>query len=178
MNEKFPQHNSAEQQPNDYEQPATEQALSAEAETETGHERQGKPNPLIYVASLADYEQGRQHGVWLYAANEAEAIYNDIHRMLAHSEVPGADRFAIRDSEGFGAFTVHETDGIELVTKVARGIRRHGLAYAVWAEVNEDAPELLDHFNKAYKGHFESLATYAEHLMEQMGHEADRKSVV
>jgi len=141
-------------------------------ESEGGHEQQPTPNPLIYVASLADHEAEHAHGVWLYAAGEPEAVYDDIHRMLGQSSVPGADRFAIHDSEGFGAFRVHDTDSIELVTKVARGIREYGLAYALWAEVNEDSPELLDHFTTAYTGHYESLSAYVSQRVQQQGHES------
>lgn len=62
---------------------------------------------------------------------------------------PSAVRLYIWDHRGFGAFVVttgaiglEGTDSIELLAQVARGIKEHGLAYAVWASVHDDDPNL------------------------------------
>jgi antirestriction protein len=88
--------------------------------------------------------------------------------MMAASSVPGAEAFTIRDAEGFGLFDVGRDDTIELVSQVARGIKQHGLAYSAWAKFNEDDPRVFDDFERAYKGHYESLDAYARHLLEPL----------
>ncbi|PBC38619.1 antirestriction protein [Rhodococcus sp. ACS1] len=177
MNDRQPHYNSGNKgSSEDQQQSGAEEyepgVEAAAADSETGHEEDPAPNPLIYVASVADYEAGRTHGVWLEAAREPEAIYDDIHRMLESSSVPDAERFAIRDSEGFGVARVYENDSIELVSTIARGIAEHGHAFAAWADVNEGASEHYDHFARAYIGHYASLAAYAQQLMQEMGYEA------
>lgn len=157
MNEKQPQHNSGDQPPE-------------QLEARGGRESEPQPSPRTYVASLADYNNGSLHGVWLDAAREPEAIHADIQAMLARSRTPGAEEFAIHDYEDFGVCVVHEYDSIELVSRIARGIQQHGHAFAAWAEVNEGTPERFDDFSEAYLGHFDSLTDYADHLLDDLGY--------
>lgn len=157
MNEKQPQPNPGDQLPEDPEVPA-------------GHETEPQPSPRIYVASLADYNDGYLHGVWLDAAREPEAIDADIQAILADSRQPDAEEYAVHDYEDFGVCQVHEYESIELVSRIARGIQEHGYAFAAWAEVNEGEPERFDDFGEAYLGHFDSLTDYADHLLDDLGY--------
>lgn len=139
---------------------------------ETSHEREDIPKPLIYVADLAAYNNGKLHGVWLDAARQPGALYDDIQRMLDASpeNIPGisaAEEFAIHDFEGFGNCRIHEHDSIELVSKIARGIKEHGYAFAAWADVQEGEPELLDHFSKSYVGHYESIDALVQQRLDE-----------
>ncbi|GFG50179.1 antirestriction protein [Mycolicibacterium agri] len=157
MNEQQPQTNPGDQ-PSD------------NSEALAGHETEPRPSPRIYIASLADYNNGYLHGVWLDAAREPEAIHDDIQGMLAESRQPDAEEFAIHDYDNFGVCQIHEYDSIELVSRIARGIQEHGLAFAAWAEVNEGSPERFDDFAEAYLGHFDSLTDYADHLLDDLGY--------
>ncbi|MDR0779720.1 MAG: antirestriction protein ArdA, partial [Pseudomonadales bacterium] len=58
--------------------------------------------PRIYVACLAAYNNGILHGAWLDAAQEPEALQNEVRDMLAASPIAGAEEWAIHDYEGFG----------------------------------------------------------------------------
>ena len=58
--------------------------------------------PRIYVASLADYNSGRLRGRWIDADQPAEAIREQIVEMLAESNEPIAEEWAIHDYENFG----------------------------------------------------------------------------
>ena len=58
--------------------------------------------PRIYVASLADYNAGRLHGRWIRADQQAEALHQEIAAMLAESQEPVAEDWAIHDYENFG----------------------------------------------------------------------------
>ncbi|MFR9772427.1 antirestriction protein ArdA [Nocardia sp. SC052] len=150
----------------------------AEADTEIGHEQPVKPEPKIYVADLAAYNNGNLHGVWLDAARDPADIYDDIHAMLAASPMNATgenppEEFTIHDFEQFGNCCIHEYDSIELVSKIARGIAEHGYAFAAWADVQEGNPELFGHFAKAYIGRYESLDAYVQQGLEARG--ADTK---
>jgi antirestriction protein len=93
--------------------------------------------------------------------------------MLARSKTPGAEEFAIHDYEQFGGCRIHEYDGIELVSRIAKGIQEHGYAFAAWAEVHESTPERFDDFTNAYLGHYNSLETYACQIADDFGYNAE-----
>lgn len=158
-----------ETQPNNSnrEQPA------AEAERAVEHEAAPRPSPRIYVASLADYVGGVLHGVWIDVARDPAVVQEDIDAMLARSQQPGAEEFAIHDYEGFGSCRIHEYDPIDLVARIARGIEEHGQAFAAWAEVNEGSQPRFDDFEAAYLGHYDSVEDYADHLADELGYTAE-----
>ena len=75
--------------------------------------------PRIYVACLAAYNNGRLHGRWIDAAQEADDIQTDVQAMLAESPQPGAEEWAIHDSDGFGPITIHEHESFADVAALA-----------------------------------------------------------
>jgi len=141
------------------------------AEQEASAEWRNPEHPRIYVASLADYNNGRLHGTWLDATQDPDELYAAITTMLAASPEPGAEEFAIHDYEGFGEARIDEYDGITHVARIARGIAEHGLAFGAWASVQDGNPEALDQFSDAYLGHYDSLQAYAEQLIEDLGYQ-------
>lgn len=156
MHEKQPHNTGNEEAPNQPEHP--------------GAEAQTRPSPAIYVASLADYNNGVLHGAWIEAARDPADIKADIDAMLAQSGEPSAEEFAIFDYDQFGQCRIHEHDSVELVARIARGIAQHGNAFAAWAEVNEGAPERFDDFTEAYVGQYDSVQDYAEQLIDDLGY--------
>src|SRR6201993_5364642 len=116
MHEKQPHNAGNEKEPNQHEHPG------AEAPTQ--------PSPAIYVASLADYNNGILHGVWIEAARDPADIKADIDAMLAQSREPHAEEYAIFDYDQFGRCQIHEHDSIDLVARIARGIQEHGYAFS------------------------------------------------
>lgn len=134
------------------------------------HEQQSTPEPRIYAASLADYNNGELHGSWIEAAQPPEDIHEKIHKMLGASAIAGAEEWAIHDYEGFGRFRLHEFEQIETVSRIANGIVEHGPIFAHWVEhVGTEDIEALERFNEHYLGSWDSLADYAEQLLEDMG---------
>ncbi|OKH75846.1 antirestriction protein [Mycobacterium sp. SWH-M1] len=140
-------------------------------EAKQQHETEPKPSPAIYVASLADYNNGRLHGAWIDAAREPDAIQADIDAMLASSREPGAEEWAIHDYEQFGRWKVNEYDAIEQVSRIARNIAEHGYAYSAWADVfeGEEASFDIDAFREAYLGHYDSVLEYVEQMADDLG---------
>lgn len=126
--------------------------------------------PRIYVASLADYNAGRLHGVWLDADDELEDLHAGIDAMLANSIEDGAEEYAIHDFDGFGAFRVSEYDTIGVVSKIAQGIRDQGAAFSHWADhVGTSDPDELDRFEDHYLGRWDSTEAFVEELIDDFG---------
>lgn len=147
-------------------------------EHETGSlpaEQAPEERPQIWVGSLSDYNNGVLYGQWLDAARDPEDIHRDIHSLLAGSPTAAqsgeiAEEWGIFDYEGFGATRIDEHESIGYIAKLAQGITEHGLAYAAWADVMQDE-ELLDGFQDAYLGHFDSVEAYVEQLVDDCGYD-------
>ena len=131
--------------------------------------------PRVWVGSWLDYNHGVLHGEWLDADREADELHADIAAMLATSPTARAsgevaEDWGIFDCENFGPLKIGEQETVDFVTAVARGIAEHGLAFGAWADVVEDEG-LLGCFAEAYLGEYESIESYAEQLVEDLGYE-------
>jgi len=137
---------------------------------QTNPEEERKAQPRIYVASLADYNEGRLYGAWIDAAQDEEELERCVKEMLARSPSPGAEEWAIHDYEGFGLLRLDEFESLAAVAKVASGIAEHGPAFAAWAaHVGADS-EAIDEFEDACMGEWESAVAFAEEMLDDMGH--------
>lgn len=125
-----------------------------------------RPQPRIYVASLADCNEGRLHGAWIDAAQTSSEIMDAVRDMLRASPCSHAEEWAIHDYEGFGPLTIHEYQDFETVARVAAGISEHGEAFAAYADFIDCDASLLDGFEDAYMGEYENGAEFAEELLE------------
>jgi antirestriction protein len=136
-------------------------------------ESEAKDRPRIYVASLSDYNAGQLHGTWLDAAQDAEALHDEVRQMLAVSREPFAEEWAIHDYEGFGPVRLSEYESLEAVSRVARGIAEHGRPFGAWAalQASLDEDDLAD-FELHYRGTWSSVEAYAEELLDDSGTEA------
>jgi len=132
-------------------------------------EKKRRPEPRIYVASLADYNEGRLHGAWIDAAQSAEELQDAVKEMLQASPSPDAEEWAIHDYEGFGPLRLDEFESLEVVAKVAAGIAKHGEVFAVWANYVGLDSDLLDGFEDAYTGEYDSGADFAEEMLAELG---------
>lgn len=139
---------------------------------EVHHETEPKPSPAIYVASLADYNNGVLHGRWIDAAREPWEIQADINDILDSSGQPDAEEWAIHDYEQFGGWKVGEYESLEMVSLIAKSIANHGYAYAAWANGFEGEAASLDYesFQDAYLGHYDSLEDYVEQMADDLGY--------
>jgi antirestriction protein len=82
--------------------------------------------PRVYIASLSDYNAGWLLGRWIDAAQEPEAIHEEIRAMLGTSSEPVAEEWAVHDYEGFGLWSPGEYESVETLSAVARLIAEHG----------------------------------------------------
>ena len=65
-------------------------------------EREHWPEPQIWIASLADYNNGHLRGAWIDATQDPEDLHAATQRILSESQEPGAEEWAIHDYDGFG----------------------------------------------------------------------------
>lgn len=156
-----------EREPNDDENPAQPEGREPETQAERDVERQ---QPRIYVASLADYNDGRLHGSWIDAAQDVETLNACIQDMLDASPSPFAEEWAIHDYDGFEFVQLGEYESIEAVSKVALGIAEHGRAFAAWASHVGLYSSDLDDFQDAYMGHWSSPKAFAEEMLDDLGY--------
>jgi len=130
-------------------------------------EREPQPvRPKIWIGSLADYNAGRLHGDWVDADVDDETLLESTKAILATSQEPDAEEWGIFDYDGFGSFKVGEYEDLAVVARVARGIIEHGPAFAAWADVHDAEPDMLDHFEDAFSGAYESREAWADSLLE------------
>ncbi len=186
MSEKQPQ--QPEDQPKDIEEiielvngnPWNADALAGEPDEEVGGiysveigpegqiedaERLSSRRPMVWIACLAAYNDGTLHGEWVDAAVEDEELAAAAQRVLATSPVPGAEEYAIFDSDEFGAFRVGEYDRLATVARVARGIKEHGHPFSVWAELHAGDEAMLDSFEDAFLGEYDSPSAWAHDVL-------------
>lgn len=126
--------------------------------------------PRIYVACLVAYNDGRLHGAWIDADQDAADLAQEIQTMLTESPEPHAEEWAIHDYEGFGALRLGEYETVERVAAIAAGIAEHGEAFAAWLSYDEDRdPADVSAFEDAFLGEWDSLRSYAEDYAESTG---------
>lgn len=147
--------------------PAAEQPDSPE-------EVEPQLHPRIWVGSLLDYNAGILHGDWIDATQADDAIREQVTSILAASPTTAetgepAEEWGIFDHDDFGGYQVQEYDWLEDVARIARGIRDYGPAFAAWADLHDGNQDMLNQFEEAYLGEYDSPEAWAETVMEDLG---------
>lgn len=132
-----------------------------------GEQQSAKPEPRIYVACLAAYNNGYLHGAWIDADQDAWAIYDGIAKMLKTSPIPDAEEWAIHDYEGFEGVRISEYAGIESVAEKAAFIAEHGKLGAELISHFGELDEARAAINDRYHGEFSDLADYMQGITEE-----------
>lgn len=133
--------------------------------------------PRIYVACLAAYNNGKLHGEWIDANQDADDLWKAINAILAKSPEPGAEEWAIHDYEGFEGIELGENPDIAFVSKLAEIIddkngevitRLH--SHLGNAKTVDGLDETKEYFEEHYAGAFKSLEDWAyEFAMDTQG---------
>jgi antirestriction protein len=132
--------------------------------------------PRIYVACLASYNDGVLYGRWIESGQTADAIRQEIDDMLSGSPEANAEEWAIHDYEGFGTLKLDETEDIEKIAELAeliekyRGLVTHVISHFGGLDYLDDAKRVME---EDYCGEWNSLATWAEDLLDSTGQIAE-----
>lgn len=151
---------------------------------EAAHEKQAGPEreratglqPRVWIGSLADYNSGILTGEWTPADVEDDALIQVAQGVVARSEIPDAEEWAIFDAEGFGDFQVGQHEDLTVVARIARGIAQHGErgeAFAFWANLHDGDETMCAAFDDAYLGEYDSTADWAREVIDE--HDLDTK---
>lgn len=141
---------------------------------EEEHEQPPQLQPRIWVGSLADYTSGRLHGDWFDAAVDDHQLLAEVQAMLDASPEPIAEEYAVFDYDEFGAYKPGEYADLRAVAAIARGIKEHGPAFAVWADLHDGDPTMLATFEDAYIGYFDDPEDWARHMLADVDHKLDQ----
>lgn len=129
--------------------------------------------PRIYVACLAAYNNGKLHGRWIDAAQDVEAIQEEVNGMLKASPEPNAEEWAIHDYEGFGEIELSEYSSFERVSMIAQLIEEHGDGFALWYAYQDgrhvDIEEMGEKFLEQWAGAHDSQEAFVEDLLDSTG---------
>lgn len=138
-----------------------------------------RPHPKIYVASLAAYNNGYLHGIWIDATVGLDEVWHRIRRMLRASPIQPSEEWAIHDYEAFGPLRIDEYESIHAVVAVAEGIQAHGIAFAVWAHLldRSEWDEALGAFEDHFEGVYESYTEFGEQMLDVLGVDIDRLDI-
>ncbi len=139
-------------------------------EHETSPEQQSEVQPRIYVACLSSYNNGILHGEWINANQDVGGLWSDIAQMLAASPTPGAEEWAIHDSEDFYGLRLNEYENVQTVSRIAKGITEHGEAFALLAGYAslDDLDFLEAAMRSSYLGVWDSMDEFVEHVVDDM----------
>ena len=125
--------------------------------------------PKIYVACLAAYNSGMLHGKFINAAQDEDALRDEINEMLCSSPIPNAEEFSIHDYEDFGSVELKEYSDLESVSAMAFFIEKHGELGAELLTYNcndvEEAERLMD---ECYQGEYQSEKEFAKSISEDL----------
>lgn len=142
-----------------------------------GYVTAGVPNVGVYFACLSSYNSGTLHGCWVdlspMGATTAEEINDCIAAMLANSPEPGAEEWAMHDSNGI-PFYLSRNEWPDLATLAEFAETLSDLS------ADEEIPYVMlcndrhavvsvDSFREAFCGVYDSPEDYAEELAADMG---------
>lgn len=132
--------------------------------------------PRIYVASLADYNEGRIYGRWLRVPEEVSELEREIREMLAAAPAPGAEEWAVHDHEGFFGIHIGEWPDLAKLCQAATFIAEHGELFAKLVDHLGGLGSLDEaerYMTEGCRGYFDSLAEFAEELFSDTTPELD-----
>src|SRR5215213_1240415 len=122
--------------------------------------------PRSCVVTLTDLSE-RQIlvGEWMDADRDVEDLERRVQAVLARSPTRGELQWGIWDYDGFGGLAIAEAEPLDTVSRLARGIRAHGAAFAAWVGVAGREPDRLDRFTAAYLGSYDRPGDYAARVL-------------
>jgi antirestriction protein len=127
----------------------------------------------IYIASLSDYNSGRLVGEWVEidANTTADDLYEAAAAVLAAGE-PGAEEFAVHDTDGFPAGLLGEYDSLERYAAYGAFLAGDN-ADERFAFVDNDGSYDVDSLESAfidsYIGTYNDIEDYATERLDALG---------
>ena len=125
----------------------------------------------IYVASLADYNNGTLHGVWIDVDNTTmEDVMETINEMLQNSptEPETAEEWEIHDTEGIPPIIYK--GGLEKILEFAEYYEEYeDYEEAFYAWVDDGNDTIMEDFLDYYEGEFKSTKEFVYEWLDSFG---------
>lgn len=123
--------------------------------------------PQFYAACLASYNAGVLHGAWIDLDSDPDIMRDEIAAMLAASDCPGAEEWAIHDYDGMP--NLGEYVSVQDLAALGELYEEHGpVAFALYEYDAEYAREWLENEPLIHSGHG-SPADWAYELASELG---------
>jgi antirestriction protein len=135
-------------------------------------------DPIIYVASLSDYNAGRSHGTWLAANHSPDELRAATEAMLGESPEPDAEEWAIHDYDNFAGIQIDEFATFDDVSHLAVGLHTYGPAFAAFVRWRDPGATSYTAFEQSYAGHWDSALDYLDETHDLSGSESRLQSTV
>lgn len=124
--------------------------------------------PRVYIACLAAHNEGKLHGEWVDAV-DVDEMQDAVARVLSTSPVPGAEEYAIHDTDNFQGVDIGEHEPLPDVAAKGAFLAKHGeLGAKVLADEN-DLERATKALEERYCGAFQSLEDWAENFLDDQG---------
>ncbi len=121
--------------------------------------------PRIYVACLASYNNGILHGAWIDCTISSDHIQDQLNKMLKASLITGAEEWEIHDYEYFYGFDPSGQSFKDLY-EIALFVEEHEDFGGELLDIHWELDKAKEALEENYLGRFESLADYAEQLVQ------------
>lgn len=125
--------------------------------------------PRIWIACLAAYNNGILHGRWFDAPTSVEEFQEQIDEVIKSSPIPGAEEWAIHDTEDL---PVGEYPDMDELVRTAEFVKEHGeLGIAVLDNFSGDIEAAKRALDEDYSGCYSDRADFAEQFSRDIGSE-------
>lgn len=132
-------------------------------------ERPHRYQPHVYVSDDASLARGIQHGLWLDADKDPDALDADIAAMLDSSPTVGAEAWTVRASRDFAGILLRALSTTERIAQLGQGVAEYGEAFAAYLDwVGLHDPDALEQFNDHYMGTYRSMTEWGKQVAEDL----------
>ncbi len=118
--------------------------------------------PSIWVAAAAAHPV---HGAWIDAARPAPLINADIADVVSRNVPDDPATWKIHAFRNFHGLDLGPTPPLPRLSRVARGIAKHGEPFARWVELAPTLRAPLSKFPEHYLGHYACRRAYLEFVV-------------
>ena len=124
----------------------------------------------IYVACLAAYNNGYNHGHWVDLNLGLDEVNKAIAYILKTSPIEQAEEWAVRAYEGFGDLKLSESTDLETYIAYAQFLAEHGeeLGSALLNNIRGDLDDARRYLEDAYHGEYDSEVKFTEKMAPEL----------
>ena len=126
--------------------------------------------PRIYIADLDSLQRTIHHGVWIDANQSPADLKADVVALLEASPTVGASSWAVGAAQDFAGLDMTGLHDTTLISRLARGVHKHGAAYSAWASITgTDDHEQLDKFADFHVASYDSRDSWMREVADDLG---------